>query len=97
MVLIPQLFSFRVVFNMFLIQPVSMQSELERERIALELEEEKKAQAQREKVLQEQAKKIENLSSMVLLSNRDEKREQDQFKKVFPVSSIHIFFVTFRV
>uniref|UniRef100_A0A1J3ET78 Kinesin-related protein 4 n=4 Tax=Noccaea caerulescens TaxID=107243 RepID=A0A1J3ET78_NOCCA len=58
-----------------------LKSELERERIALELEEEKKAQAQREKVLQEQAKKIENLSSMVLLSNRDEKREQDQFKK----------------
>ncbi|KAG5405547.1 hypothetical protein IGI04_011666 [Brassica rapa subsp. trilocularis] len=58
-----------------------LKSELERERIALELEEEKKAQAQREKVLQEQAKKIENLSSMVLLSNRDEKREQDHFKK----------------
>ncbi|CAH8259971.1 unnamed protein product [Arabidopsis lyrata] len=58
-----------------------LKSELERERIALELEEEKKAQAQREKVLQEQAKKIKNLSSMVLLSNRDEKREQDQFKK----------------
>ncbi|KAF8094214.1 hypothetical protein N665_0367s0003 [Sinapis alba] len=58
-----------------------LKSELERERIALELEEEKKAQAQREKVLQEQAKKIENLSSMVLLSNRDEKREQEHFKK----------------
>ncbi|KAL0799387.1 hypothetical protein Bca101_054562 [Brassica carinata] len=58
-----------------------LKSELERERIALELEEEKKAQAQREKVLQEQAKKIENLSSMVLLSSRDEKREQDHFKK----------------
>ncbi|CAN8259873.1 unnamed protein product [Cochlearia groenlandica] len=58
-----------------------LKSELERERIALELEEEKKAQAQREKVLQEQAKKIQNLSSMVLLSNRDEKREQDHFKK----------------
>ncbi|CAH8354682.1 unnamed protein product [Eruca vesicaria subsp. sativa] len=58
-----------------------LKSELERERIALELEEEKKAQAQREKVLQEQAKKIENLSTMVLLSNRDEKREQDNFKK----------------
>ncbi|XP_023641305.1 kinesin-like protein KIN-7O isoform X2 [Capsella rubella] len=58
-----------------------LKSELERERIALELEEEKKAQAQREKVLQEQAKKIKNLSSMVLLSNRDEKREQDHYKK----------------
>nr|VDD21378.1 unnamed protein product [Brassica rapa] len=57
-------------------------SELERERIAMELDEEKKAQAQREKVLQEQAKKIENLSSIVLFSNRDEKREQeDRFKK----------------
>ncbi|VYS56872.1 unnamed protein product [Arabidopsis thaliana] len=58
-----------------------LKSELERERIALELEEEKKAQAQRERVLQEQAQKIKNLSSMVLLSNRDEKREQDHFKK----------------
>lgn len=72
------------MFNTFLIYPVFLQSELERERIALELEEEKKAQAQREKVLQEQAKKIKNLSSMVLLSNRDEKREQDHFKKVSP-------------
>ncbi|WZZ23328.1 hypothetical protein YC2023_124715 [Brassica napus] len=59
-----------------------LKSELERERIAMELDEEKKAQAQREKVLQEQAKKIENLSSIVLFSNRDEKREQeDRFKK----------------
>ncbi|KAF2613442.1 hypothetical protein F2Q70_00009736 [Brassica cretica] len=59
-----------------------LKSELERERIAMELDEEKKAQAQREKVLQEQAKKIENLSSIVLFSNRDEKREQeDHFKK----------------
>lgn len=57
-----------------------MQSELERERITLELEEEKRAQAEREKVLQEQAKKIKNLSSMVLYSNRDENR--DQYKKV---------------
>lgn len=53
-----------------------LQSELERERIALELEEEKKAQAEREKVLQEQAKKIKNLSSMVLYSNRDENDER---------------------
>lgn len=59
-----------------------LQSELERERIALELEEEKKAQAEREKVLQEQAKKIKNLSSMVLYSSRDENR--DHFKKVCP-------------
>ncbi|XP_034226435.1 kinesin-like protein KIN-7O isoform X2 [Prunus dulcis] len=56
-----------------------LQTELERERIALELEEEKKAQAEREKMVQQQAKKIENLSSMVLYSNRDE--TQDRFKK----------------
>lgn len=37
----------------------------------MELEEGKKAQAEREKRLQEQAKKIENLSTMVLYSNRD--------------------------
>ncbi|OMO99839.1 hypothetical protein CCACVL1_03590 [Corchorus capsularis] len=53
-----------------------LQSELERERIALELEEEKKAQVERERVLQEQAKKIKNLSSMVLYSSRDETRDQ---------------------
>lgn len=80
------------MFNTFLIYPVFLQSELERERIALELEEEKKAQAQREKVLQEQAKKIKNLSSMVLLSNRDEKREQDHFKKVSPFFFSSIYF-----
>ena len=57
-----------------------MYSELERERIALELEEEKKAQAKREKMLLEQEKKIQNLSSMVLISNRDENR--DHRKKV---------------
>ncbi|OVA18500.1 Kinesin [Macleaya cordata] len=51
-----------------------LKSELERERMALELQEEKKAQALRERTLQEQAKKIENLSSMVLNSNMDEKR-----------------------
>ncbi|KAK9169738.1 hypothetical protein Syun_001878 [Stephania yunnanensis] len=50
-----------------------LQSELERERIALELQEEKKAQALRERRLQEQAKQIKNLSSMVLNSNVDEK------------------------
>ncbi|XP_058114053.1 kinesin-like protein KIN-7I isoform X2 [Magnolia sinica] len=50
-----------------------LQSELERERIALELQEEKKAQAERDRQLQEQAKKIANLSSMVLYSKRDEK------------------------
>ncbi|KAF9606944.1 hypothetical protein IFM89_030242, partial [Coptis chinensis] len=47
-------------------------SELERELIALELQEEKKAQAFRERRLQEQARKIENLSSMVLNSSVDE-------------------------
>ncbi|OIW19178.1 hypothetical protein TanjilG_16828 [Lupinus angustifolius] len=52
-----------------------LQIELERERIALELEEEKKTQAEWEKRVKEQAKKIENLSSMVLFSNRDETRE----------------------
>ncbi|XP_052176395.1 kinesin-like protein KIN-7O isoform X2 [Diospyros lotus] len=55
-----------------------LQTELERERIAMELEEEKKAQAEREKRLQEQAKKIENLSSMVLYSNRDDKCDQQK-------------------
>lgn len=49
-----------------------MQSELERERIALELQEEKKAHALREMRLQEQARRIENLSSLVLNSQRDE-------------------------
>lgn len=57
-----------------------MQTELERERIALELEEEKRAQVEREKMLEQQAKKIKNLSSMVLYSNRDEIR--DHPKKV---------------
>ncbi|GLT88112.1 hypothetical protein SLE2022_061510 [Rubroshorea leprosula] len=56
-----------------------LKSELERERITLELEEEKKAQVERERVLQEQAKKIKNLSSMVLCSNRDE--SQGYFRK----------------
>ncbi|CAM8960043.1 unnamed protein product [Rhodiola kirilowii] len=56
-----------------------LQTELERERIALELEEEKIAQAEREKRLQEQAKKIENLSTMILYSSRGENR--DQYKK----------------
>lgn len=46
----------------------------------MELEEEKKAQVERERRLQEQAKKIENLSSMVLYSNRDE--NHDHYKKV---------------
>ncbi|KAL8210011.1 hypothetical protein R6Q57_006743 [Mikania cordata] len=58
-----------------------LQSELERERIALELEEEKKAQAERDKILREQAKKIQNLSSMVLCSNRDEVAEHHKKEK----------------
>ncbi|XP_047946706.1 kinesin-like protein KIN-7O isoform X1 [Salvia hispanica] len=49
-----------------------LKCELERERMALELEEEKRAQAEQEKRLQEQAKKIENLSSMVFCANREE-------------------------
>ncbi|KAF3451459.1 hypothetical protein FNV43_RR07554 [Rhamnella rubrinervis] len=58
-----------------------LQTELERERIALELEEEKKAQAEWEKMVQQQAKKIENLSSMVLYSNRDEHRDHPKKEK----------------
>lgn len=48
--------------------------------MALELEEEKRAQAEQEKRLQQQAKKIENLSSMVLSANREE--AGDFYKKV---------------
>ncbi|XP_021308138.1 kinesin-like protein KIN-7I isoform X2 [Sorghum bicolor] len=50
-----------------------LQSELEKERIALELEEEKKAKEQRDRCLIQQAKKIENLSSLVLNSDRDDR------------------------
>uniref|UniRef100_K3ZQ54 Kinesin motor domain-containing protein n=1 Tax=Setaria italica TaxID=4555 RepID=K3ZQ54_SETIT len=50
-----------------------LRSELEKERIALELEEEKKAKEQRDRRLIEQAKKIENLSSLVLNSERDDR------------------------
>uniref|UniRef100_A0A7N1A6Y7 Kinesin motor domain-containing protein n=1 Tax=Kalanchoe fedtschenkoi TaxID=63787 RepID=A0A7N1A6Y7_KALFE len=56
-----------------------LQTELEKERIALELEEEKRAQAEGEKRLQEQAMKIKNLSTMVLNSRRGE--NHDQYKK----------------
>ncbi|KAL2892588.1 ABC transporter C family member 2 [Bienertia sinuspersici] len=57
--------------------PTAIETELERERerIALELEEEKKAEVELEKMLEQQAKKIKNLSSMVLYSNRDEIRD----------------------
>ncbi|XP_035544828.1 kinesin-like protein KIN-7O isoform X3 [Juglans regia] len=58
-----------------------LQTELERERIALELEEEKKAQAEWEKRVQEQAKQIENLSTMVLYSTRDENRDRSKKDK----------------
>ncbi|KAI3703509.1 hypothetical protein L1987_73635 [Smallanthus sonchifolius] len=58
-----------------------LQSELERERIALELEEEKKAQAERDKMLLEQAKKIQNLSSMVFCSSREEVAEHHKKEK----------------
>ncbi|XP_057548891.1 kinesin-like protein KIN-7O isoform X2 [Amaranthus tricolor] len=58
-----------------------LQTELERERIALELEEEKRAQVEREKMLEQQAKKIKNLSSMVLYSNRDEIRDHPKKDK----------------
>ena len=57
--------------------------------MALELEEEKKAQAERERRLQEQAKKIENLSSMVLCSNKNE--NHDIYKKVFDSVGISFF------
>ncbi|KAJ1289705.1 hypothetical protein BS78_02G185200 [Paspalum vaginatum] len=50
-----------------------LQSELEKERISLELEEEKQAKEQRDRRLIEQAKKIENLSSLVLNSERDDR------------------------
>ncbi|KAH0466106.1 hypothetical protein IEQ34_006209 [Dendrobium chrysotoxum] len=50
-----------------------LQSELEKERIALELEEEKKAKAHRDRRLLEQAKKIENLSSLILCSERNDR------------------------
>ncbi|KAK1316318.1 Kinesin-like protein NACK2 [Acorus calamus] len=49
---------------------VLLQSELERERIALELQEEKIAQARSERRLKEQEKKIANLSSMFFYSQR---------------------------
>lgn len=44
----------------------------------MELEGEKKAQAEWEKRVQEQAKKIENLSTMVLYSSRDENRDRNK-------------------
>ena len=54
----------------------------------MELEEEKKAQAEWEKRVQEQAKKIESLSSMVLYSTRDENRDHN--KKVCTMINICI-------
>ncbi|KMZ65355.1 hypothetical protein ZOSMA_324G00090 [Zostera marina] len=58
-----------------------LQSELEKERIALELEEEKKEKALREKRLQQQEQKIANLSSMVLYSSREEDTTINQKKR----------------
>ncbi|KAH9299454.1 hypothetical protein KI387_031136, partial [Taxus chinensis] len=52
-----------------------LQSELERERIALELQEEKKVQVERERQLKEQAQKIENLSTIVLYSAMDDREK----------------------
>jgi len=54
---------------------ITLKSELERERIALELHEEKKAQAERKRQLQEQAERIENLSTMVLYSAMDDREK----------------------
>nr|XP_043629073.1 kinesin-like protein KIN-7O isoform X2 [Erigeron canadensis] len=67
--------------EIFNLRNTLLQSELERERIALELEEEKKAQAERDKMLLQQEKKIQNLSSMVLCSNRDEIHDHRQKEK----------------
>ncbi|CAN6450367.1 unnamed protein product [Victoria cruziana] len=58
-----------------------LQSELERERIALELQAEKKAQATREQRLQEQAQKIANLSTMVLYSAKDPREKYPKKSK----------------
>ncbi|GLJ16488.1 hypothetical protein SUGI_0281410 [Cryptomeria japonica] len=52
-----------------------LQSELERERIALELQEEKRVQAERERQLKEQAQRIENLSTIVLYSAMDDREK----------------------
>lgn len=65
--------------------------------MAIELEEEKRAQAEQEKRLQQQAKKIENLSSMVLCANREE--AGDFYKKVccvFPLQYILGFAIPSR-
>ncbi|XP_074276777.1 kinesin-like protein KIN-7O [Silene latifolia] len=67
--------------DIFHLRNTLLQTELERERIALELEEEKRAQIEREKRLEEQDKKIKNLSSMVLYSNRDEIRDYSKKDK----------------
>lgn len=66
--------------------------------MALELEEEKRAQAERERRLQEQAKKIENLSSMVFFANREE--SSDVYKKVLILCSLLynlLFFKTMSI
>ncbi len=58
------------------------QTELDRERMALELQEEKKAQAERERRLREQEQKIENLSTMVINSAVDDRDFDKRSKKV---------------
>lgn len=57
----------------------------------MELEEEKKDKAYRERRLAEQAKKIANLSSLVLCSERDEK--STNLRKVIPLLFPFLFHV----
>ncbi|XP_021866877.1 kinesin-like protein KIN-7O [Spinacia oleracea] len=55
-----------------------LQSELERERIALELEEEKR---ERQRMLEQQAKKIKDLSTMILYSNGEENHHKKEKRR----------------
>jgi hypothetical protein len=55
---------------------------LEKERLYLELQEEKKAQAARERRIKEQEQKIENLSSLFMNSNVDDRDAVKSHKKV---------------
>ncbi|KAG6541579.1 hypothetical protein Mapa_017033 [Marchantia paleacea] len=56
--------------------------ELEKERLFLELQEEKKAQIDRERRIKEQEQKIENLSTLFMSSNVDDRDNEKQAKKV---------------
>ena len=58
------------------------QTELDKERMALELQEEKKAQVEKERRLKEQEQKIENLSTMVINSAVDDRDLDKRSKKV---------------